>query len=461
MFQNIRQLILKMTKDCNLRCKYCYILNKDEFKDQMMTFDFYKKVVDKIISDLKLSDTSDQFEIIFHGGEPTLAGTALLRKCFEYARASFKEVKNSLRIGIQTNLTLIDEDMCFLFREYSVSVGCSYDGFKSSNSLRSLVKDSVFINKINLLKKYNVQFGFLTVITSKNYKIALKNSSKLLKKYFNSECNIKMNIVEDVLNANSAIEINGKIMFESIVKKSIIHWIKTGKIKDANTLEYITRFVTSRVVFYNKHVSATCGTQFCGAGMNIVELEPDGNALFCGRYSKFSSDVKSSYLLENDFLELKKYKRFFDKTYEHNKFIIEFNCDQCHAQYVCTSGCEAFHYAKYNCWGIRKEIVCDFYKPLVKWMLINEEKIIERFVKSVIENKINFLNVMVDDTKNNPYLKKYLDKYNSILNYNPNSHRKLQIKSRENMNKENISKENISKENISNENISNENISKE
>ena len=33
MFNYANMLVLKVTRDCNLRCKYCYLADKDEYKE--------------------------------------------------------------------------------------------------------------------------------------------------------------------------------------------------------------------------------------------------------------------------------------------------------------------------------------------------------------------------------------------------------------------------------------------
>ena len=58
-----------VTKDCQLACKYCYLVGKN--KNERMDFDTAKKAVDYIFSHPDLF-TEDSVSFDFIGGEPCL-----------------------------------------------------------------------------------------------------------------------------------------------------------------------------------------------------------------------------------------------------------------------------------------------------------------------------------------------------------------------------------------------------
>jgi len=64
-------------------------------------------------------------EITFHGGEPLLAGKEWYRHNLPIL---YERFDGRLKLGIQSNLWLLDDDFCALFREYNISVGTSLDG---------------------------------------------------------------------------------------------------------------------------------------------------------------------------------------------------------------------------------------------------------------------------------------------------------------------------------------------
>ncbi len=67
-------------------------------------------------------------ELTFHGGEPLIAGHAWYRSNLPLLRNHFGD---RLNLGIQSNLWLLDDDYCDLFREYRVAIGTSLDGPES------------------------------------------------------------------------------------------------------------------------------------------------------------------------------------------------------------------------------------------------------------------------------------------------------------------------------------------
>jgi len=65
-------------------------------------------------------------EITFHGGEPLLAGIAFYRMALPLLREGL--ALRRVRFAAQSNLWLLTDELCQLFREYDVSLGTSLDG---------------------------------------------------------------------------------------------------------------------------------------------------------------------------------------------------------------------------------------------------------------------------------------------------------------------------------------------
>ncbi len=62
-----QDITLSITEDCNLRCKYCYMVHKSEFK--VMSFDTAKKIVDFVLAQ---EVKKENVVWNFIGGEPTI-----------------------------------------------------------------------------------------------------------------------------------------------------------------------------------------------------------------------------------------------------------------------------------------------------------------------------------------------------------------------------------------------------
>lgn len=78
---------------------------------------------------LSINTQDHKLVVVFHGGEPLLAGTTFYRWALPRLRKMFRY--QQLRLNVQSNLWLLTEEFCELFTEYNVSVGTSLDGPKA------------------------------------------------------------------------------------------------------------------------------------------------------------------------------------------------------------------------------------------------------------------------------------------------------------------------------------------
>ena len=112
---------------CNLRCRYCYYLDKADIyggKEPRMTYEMLEIFIREYIA------ANDVPEVVFnwHGGEPLLMGLDFYRKALELQRkyAAGKKINNTL----QTNGTLVTSEWARFFRENDFLIGVSLDGPK-------------------------------------------------------------------------------------------------------------------------------------------------------------------------------------------------------------------------------------------------------------------------------------------------------------------------------------------
>ena len=164
--------LILCTKECNLRCTYCFeesmhsgcMPTVDEIKENFAAFlddGFEKFVVELIKINEKIGRSTD---ITFHGGEPMLIGVPLLRRAFEIVNKY-----DGTSISMQSNGTLLTDEMASLLKEYNVKVGISIDGPKEMHDAYRLNKgkkgsfDPVFNN----IKKLIPIAQFLTILPSK------------------------------------------------------------------------------------------------------------------------------------------------------------------------------------------------------------------------------------------------------------------------------------------------------
>ena len=154
------QLIIKVTNGCNLRCKYCYNAAK-EFVHEVVSLDKIEKM-------FYLLASYDNVEVIFHGGEPMMAGKEFYKNVIELERKTTAQSGVTFSNQIQTNATLIDAQWLQLFKKYNINVGISFDGIYN-DAYRGKTQDS--LRAIALLKKHQMQAGCIAVVADKEYDI--------------------------------------------------------------------------------------------------------------------------------------------------------------------------------------------------------------------------------------------------------------------------------------------------
>lgn len=126
-------LYLITTTSCNLDCDYCFYrcsISESLKHKEMMPFSVAKKAVDefkKIVSN-NIKDDEYWEQITLYGGEP-MCNKELLRKIIPYIHDTFKEEYTD--IVINTNLTLLDDEIIGILKENNVIVEVSIDGEKS------------------------------------------------------------------------------------------------------------------------------------------------------------------------------------------------------------------------------------------------------------------------------------------------------------------------------------------
>ncbi|WP_368665913.1 FxsB family cyclophane-forming radical SAM/SPASM peptide maturase [Limnohabitans sp. WS1] len=136
----INEFIVKVASRCNLDCDYCYEYHSgdDSWKTmpKFLSMDSANYLAFRIAEHCREHGLKTVF-VTFHGGEPTLAGADRLERFIEIflgeARSDFLII-----FAIQTNATLITDELCELIRHRNIQVSVSVDGNQKHNDLHRL-----------------------------------------------------------------------------------------------------------------------------------------------------------------------------------------------------------------------------------------------------------------------------------------------------------------------------------
>ena len=106
---------------CPAECSYCFGPHRGPIMSEETmdaTLEFMARIV---------GETSQrQVKVTFHGGEPLMASHAIWRQALDGLATHFGQQHCDL--ALQSNLWLLDEEFCRLFRQHKVDVGTSLDG---------------------------------------------------------------------------------------------------------------------------------------------------------------------------------------------------------------------------------------------------------------------------------------------------------------------------------------------
>jgi uncharacterized protein len=126
----INLAIIKAIRACNLRCPYCYYINKE-------TENYGQVISDATLTSLyrhvsHYLEGKPGFGFVWHGGEPLLLGRRRFKRFLDLQAQYFSsgQVANVL----QSNGTLIDHEWVDFFQNNRVAVGISLDGTEKAHN---------------------------------------------------------------------------------------------------------------------------------------------------------------------------------------------------------------------------------------------------------------------------------------------------------------------------------------
>jgi uncharacterized protein len=113
------------------------------------------------------SRSSTPLEIMFHGGEPLQAGAEFYRQALPVLRQGL--APRLVKFGIQSNLWLLTDEFCGIFREHGVSIGTSLDGPEEINDAQ---RGQGYFQRtmagIELARKHGLEPGCICTFTAQS-----------------------------------------------------------------------------------------------------------------------------------------------------------------------------------------------------------------------------------------------------------------------------------------------------
>jgi len=135
----LSELVLKVASRCNLDCDYCYMYTMADSgwkqQERIMSLVTAERIARRV-ADYAHAHNLHAFDIIFHGGEPLLAGAEQLSQMTELFRTHAPDVQFSF--SMQTNGTLLTSAALSTLSAAHIMVGVSLDGTRAANDRHRL-----------------------------------------------------------------------------------------------------------------------------------------------------------------------------------------------------------------------------------------------------------------------------------------------------------------------------------
>ena len=156
---------------CNLRCRYCYYLEKKALYPEVSNFMMSEDLLERFTVQYLQAQTQPYVNFTWHGGEPLLRGMAF------YQRAIALQKRYGARLHIenclQTNGTLLSDEWCCFFKENRFLIGISIDGTPHCHNHYRTMPDGKptfdrVMRGIECLKKHGVEYNAMAVVNNYN-----------------------------------------------------------------------------------------------------------------------------------------------------------------------------------------------------------------------------------------------------------------------------------------------------
>lgn len=156
---------------CNLRCHYCYYLEKACFYKDSSKRGLSEEMLDQFTKEYIEAQTMNDVLFTWHGGEPLMRPLSFYRKALELQK-KYGRGRNISNV-IQTNGTLLTDEWCRFLHENNWLVGVSIDGpqefhdeyRRTASGGPSWAK---VMRGIQLLNKHHVEWNAMAVVNDFN-----------------------------------------------------------------------------------------------------------------------------------------------------------------------------------------------------------------------------------------------------------------------------------------------------
>jgi len=355
---NIYNLKLILTDYCNFSCKYCFIEKSIDYMKHsrnMMPWSIAKAGID-LFCDLSFATDYTPKMINLYGGEPLL-NKEILKKSVKYIRDIEKtnKINSKIEIVLDTNGSLIDEEIASFLVEHDIVTIVSVDGNRLIHNKVRTYKDGkgTFDDVISGYEKIKNKNGKVVV----SCVLSPYNSDNIeyiitYFRYYLNATSVGLNMLHPIHGVNKLPFADSNAKLFQTYKKAYL----TAKEKGVY-IEHIMRRI--RPIVEGRIRYKDCPSY----GWRIV-IDPSGRispceAFFsCGKYT--INDVKK--------YSKAKFKSLFTQWARRYPFELP-SCNDCCSNTICGGGCAYNAYVLYGSIMKVDKRTCFVCQELLKWII--------------------------------------------------------------------------------------------
>lgn len=162
--------VVKVSKLCNLRCRYCYEWN-ELHRTERISLSEWERLIDSVrrYHERRSAEAGEPFKttIIWHGGEPLLLPLPYLRSVFEMQHQMLGALLDTGAVvnALQTNLYRISDEQIDLLKAENIQLGVSCDLVGGVRlSLGNHETEEQVARNMDRVRAADVDFGAIAVL---------------------------------------------------------------------------------------------------------------------------------------------------------------------------------------------------------------------------------------------------------------------------------------------------------
>ncbi len=302
--RSYKSITFIVTKDCQLACKYCYLVGKNA--KERMSWDVAKKTIDYILNNHNFFN-EEAVVWDFIGGEPFLE-IDLIDKICDYIKTEMFRLCHpwfdNYRFNFSTNGINYNSEKIQSFIKKNIthlSIGITIDGTKRKHDLNRIWKTE------------DMERGVMPNLSEEkgSYDDVVKNIPLWLEQFPGAGTKVTISsadipyIKESVLHLYSLgiHEVNINCVFEDVWKEGDDELFENQLMDLADAIIDSGYYQDYACSFFTEHMGKPMDCQmdnqnWCGAG-RMLAVDAEGNFYPCTRFAQYSLRSKKAWIIGN------------------------------------------------------------------------------------------------------------------------------------------------------------------